>query len=494
MVFRKLSLLIFTALLYACASIQAPQGGPKDNEPPVLLSTNPKQMQVNFRENQILLEFSENVLENEPRQPFLSPITQVTVKALGKKMKIEADSGWQSDQTYELRLSKKIKDEREGNLARDSSILFSTGNEPDRIELIVKTENLSGNPQRNRSLLLLESGKNRKYHGTGEGSIRIRGLKEGKYHILVFNDKNDNMKYEEEDGMLFIDSLQLDSSIGKQCRPLPQTGKKLRFFHLRKGDTLQIEGSKSFKPDSTLLTKLIAKNQDGSLYHFFPLPQNQILFQQDSLGSVYPDTLLIQKVDSNRSINRPELKKKIHVDKAQNQIQIDQIWNWKVKKHPGKIEICRDSVWEPASWEKLDFGYRIRTTQSKPGKIQIRMDSIEFFNRFRMKKDSILIQASDLEEKGNLSGEIFSTADDLMAELINQEKEVIVRSGKGKFNWKVKPGRYRLQVFIDTNRDGQYTGGNRNRNQKAEPLYVFPDPIELKPGWDLENIKVTPVF
>ena len=39
-----------------------------------------------------------------------------------------------------------------------------------------------------------------------------------------------------------------------------------------------------------------------------------------------------------------------------------------------------------------------------------------------------------------------------------------------------------------------YTGGNKEALRKAEPLYIFPEILELKPGWDLENIKPDPGF
>jgi hypothetical protein len=124
-----LCLLVITLVFQQCASVQSPQGGPKDSDTPCLLSSKPNNGETEFKGKSILLEYSEDVLENEGKQPFLSPLTRVSVVSIGRKIKITPDSGWKKNQTYELRLSKKVKDEHEGNPSTDSTILFSTGNQ-----------------------------------------------------------------------------------------------------------------------------------------------------------------------------------------------------------------------------------------------------------------------------------------------------------------------------------------------------------------------------
>ena len=108
--------------------------------------------------------------------------------------------------------------------------------------------------------------------------------------------------------------------------------------------------------------------------------------------------------------------------------------------------------------------------------------------------DSIDIAASDLDQAGNIGGTIESGEENIHAELLNAAKEILGTAGKGNFQWQVKPGQYTIQIYRDLNGDGRYTGGNKEARRKAEPLYIFPDQIELKPGWDLENIRVKPEF
>jgi hypothetical protein len=214
----------------------------------------------------------------------------------------------------------------------------------------------------------------------------------------------------------------------------------------------------------------------------------------DSLGSSYSDTLIRDKTDSSRSLAKPDLKRKIRIEKTGKELQAELIWNWKVLKHPQQMEYTSDSIWNELSTEKLPFGLRIKLPVTKPGKIRIRMDSIVFYNRIAVRKDSFILNQPDLEDFGSIRGSIENATAGMITELISLEKEVAGKVSGNIFNWKVKPGKYRIQVFLDLNKDRQYTGGNMLSGRKAEPLYHFPEVIELKPGWDLEKIIVKPVF
>jgi hypothetical protein len=116
-------------------------------------------------------------------------------------------------------------------------------------------------------------------------------------------------------------------------------------------------------------------------------------------------------------------------------------------------------------------------------------------NEMGMRKDSIDVTKTDLELFGMVSGKLDSKdSGNYRIELINSAKKSEATGFGNSFQFFVKPGKYTLQVFKDLDGDGQYTGGNKKARRQAEPLYVVPEPIELKPGWDLENIVVRPDF
>jgi hypothetical protein len=114
-------------LLYGCASVQAPEGGPRDTTAPKLVAIFPLSGTTNFKGKNLVLEFNEDVSEDNTKIQFLSPLTPLTITPGTRRLKISPDSGWQPNTTYVMKLLKKIKDDREGNNMKDTTILFSTG-------------------------------------------------------------------------------------------------------------------------------------------------------------------------------------------------------------------------------------------------------------------------------------------------------------------------------------------------------------------------------
>ena len=49
--------------IYSCAAVSTPEGGPKDNTPPELISSNPKSGSLQFKGGEVILSFSEYIDE-----------------------------------------------------------------------------------------------------------------------------------------------------------------------------------------------------------------------------------------------------------------------------------------------------------------------------------------------------------------------------------------------------------------------------------------------
>src|ERR1700749_4801535 len=64
----NLLVLIVASLIFGCASMQKPQGGPKDRTPPKLLKATPPNMTRNFKAKQVRLDFDEYFKLNQPFQ------------------------------------------------------------------------------------------------------------------------------------------------------------------------------------------------------------------------------------------------------------------------------------------------------------------------------------------------------------------------------------------------------------------------------------------
>ncbi len=483
--------------LVSCASVKNPEGGPKDSEAPRLLACVPGDKTLNFKGKNIQLLFSEEVAEDNFKVQFLSPKTSCTASAGSKRLKITPDSGFMPNTTYVLNLKGKIKDEREGNKLKDTSIVFSTGPSLDSLTVEARAE-YTDRKQANHRLLMLLSKKNKQVFTALTDSMKpflLRGLNADRYEMQIFQDRNENYSYEEEDGPLWIDSLRLDSSVSLKGRLLPQKYKPVKTFALRKGDTCLVESSVWIKADKKFQQKVIASNREKTLFRLFPVKKNLSYRYTDSLGNAYADTILLSETDSIRSLNTIPSEKSIDIFKEGKILKIKTLWNWKVLRHPEKLDYTFDSVWVKTEPEKLDFGFTFKLNQPKTGKLKWRTDSLVLFNLETQKRDSIRITGDDLENPGTISGEvIYDGKERLILELTDLKGRLLRTSEGRKFSFSLKPDRYRIQMYLDKDGNGMYTGGNKEALRKAEPLYIFPEILELKPGWDLENIKPDPGF
>jgi uncharacterized protein (DUF2141 family) len=136
-----LSLFSFSLLLFAgaamhmgCANIIPPTGGPKDTLPPVLLTAAPVEFAKHVSGNKIVFKFDEYIDYKDIRTelvvnpvPKIDPITDSHLQTVTVKLK----DTLQPNTTYTLNFYKGIKDVNEGNILRNFTYVFSTGDHID---------------------------------------------------------------------------------------------------------------------------------------------------------------------------------------------------------------------------------------------------------------------------------------------------------------------------------------------------------------------------
>src|SRR5579863_10476342 len=132
----SLSLLLFAgaAMQMGCANIIPPTGGPKDTLPPVLLTATPGDFSKQVTGNKIVFKFDEYVDAKDIRTeldmnplPKVEPITDGHLQTITVKLK----DTLQPNTTYTLNFYKGIKDVNEGNILRNFTYVFSTGDHID---------------------------------------------------------------------------------------------------------------------------------------------------------------------------------------------------------------------------------------------------------------------------------------------------------------------------------------------------------------------------
>ena len=121
---------IILLLLYSCASMGSPSGGPRDEDPPRFVRGNPAPGSVNVRGNRLEIEFDELVnIKDAFTSVVVSPPGASVPKVVssGRKVYVNWDDTLRGNTTYTVDFGKSIIDVNESNPLGNFSYTFSTG-------------------------------------------------------------------------------------------------------------------------------------------------------------------------------------------------------------------------------------------------------------------------------------------------------------------------------------------------------------------------------
>lgn len=203
---------IFLLLLNACATVSAPEGGPRDTTPPGLdsLNSSPNE-QVNFTKQPIVLTFDEWVLlEDVNNQVLTSPPLEFRPKVRLKRRSVvfEFDEREQlrPDVTYTINFGNAVKDLTEKNPAENLRFVFATGARLDSLTLQgTLVDALSGEPVEKALFMLYDNlsdtvvRKERPlYYGKTDkqGQFEIKNIREGEFKGFALAEVNANYRYD----------------------------------------------------------------------------------------------------------------------------------------------------------------------------------------------------------------------------------------------------------------------------------------------------------
>ena len=218
----------FIIIISSCAKISPLEGGYKDTLSPVLIYSNPKNHSINFKEKVFSFEFDEIIDASELSQKLIiSPYLNNTPELKFKKnnLLLTFDSSFKENTTYILNFADGVKDITEGNPAKNTKLVFSTGNKIDSSFVSgfvldpLKNEFIDG------ALVVLYNKKdslglfNKKplyfSFSNKDGSFLIENIKPGEYKMYSFIDENESFVAEaKNEAFGYVpNSLRLDSFI-----------------------------------------------------------------------------------------------------------------------------------------------------------------------------------------------------------------------------------------------------------------------------------------
>lgn len=212
--------MLLAILLYSCASIGRPEGGPRDQDPPIFLGSNPQPNALNVKKNKIEMTFDEIVtLKDQQTKVVISPVQKENpvIRALGRKVTVEFRDTLKPNTTYSIDFADAIQDNNEGNPLEDFAIAFSTGDSIDSLAvsgIVLQARDLE--PMQ-KILVGIHSNLEDSAFKTQQflriartnslGQFTIRNLKPGKYRVYALNDLDRNFMYSRNEDAAFIEDI-----------------------------------------------------------------------------------------------------------------------------------------------------------------------------------------------------------------------------------------------------------------------------------------------
>ena len=128
--------MLASILLYSCANIGRPEGGPRDMDPPIFLHSDPKPNALNVKKNKLEILFDEIItLKDQQTKVVISPVQNENpvIRANGRKVTVEFRDTLKPSTTYSVDFADAIQDNNENNPLEDFAIAFSTGDSIDSL-------------------------------------------------------------------------------------------------------------------------------------------------------------------------------------------------------------------------------------------------------------------------------------------------------------------------------------------------------------------------
>ena len=311
------ALLMLMIVVYSCASMGNPDGGPYDEEPPKFVRSTPKPFAINSKEKKVTIEFDEFIkLEKAAEKVVVSPpqLEQPEIKASGRKVVVGLVDSLRPNTTYTIDFADAIVDNNEGNPLGNYAFTFSTTIDTMEVSgTVLSASDLE--PVKNIQVGLhsdlsdsafMKKPFDRVSRTDSRGHFSIRGIAPGKYRIYALMDGNQNYLFDSKTEMIaFSDSI-----------IIPAMEDAMRQDTIWKDsltiDTIKSVGYTRFLPDDIILRAFKEENDRQYLTRSERDKENHFVLTFSARADTLPtlkglnfderDAFIIEKTDRNDSI------------------------------------------------------------------------------------------------------------------------------------------------------------------------------------------------
>jgi hypothetical protein len=517
-------------------------GGPKDEEPPKLISSDPADQSTGIRPEKIVLTFDEYVgLDNPAKGIVITPKINkdlVEFTALKNTITVLLKQELEDSTTYVFDFQKSVVDISERNPAEKLKLVFSTGPQIDSLNLSGRLRfAFSEGKEDYKNVLVgiypLEDSTDvftapPYYLGQVDtlGQFNLSNLKAGAYRAYAWKDNNGNLKaeFKSEEYDFLPDTLHLnpdqtDSAYFNLAKADLTPIKILRTGNFGKNfDVILNRNPLQRKVEIKGLGEDIFYVQGDKRLRFYPRNsitdslslklsvQDSVGFSKDSLVWVKfpvserkPEKLSIQ-VNSGKSFYQ-NLKMELTFNKPITEIRLD------------SLGIKADSLFIPIRKEMLSFADSsrrdvLRIQAFLPDSLESELVSLfaadSTFQDIEGEVNEKKVEANyrKLLRKNladGISGSIEGTDGPLVLQLINGKKEIAYEqtlNEERKFSFSLlDPGTYSLRIIEDRNGNGIWDPSNYTQQRIAERVFYYEGEdktreLVIRGGWTLEDLLI----
>lgn len=524
---RCIFFIVFLSILATgCAKRGTITGGVKDTIPPVIVNSDPKNFSTNFKGDFIKINFNEFIkVKDINKQLIISPPMKnapiiVPMGSASKFITIKIQDTLKANTTYSFNFGQSITDNNEGNPYSQFKYVISTGGHIDSLKLggVIK-DAYSKKPDNFVSIMLYEAEtfsdstvyKKQPHYVTNTldslKTYAFENLKPGKYRLIAIKDKNNNYKFNPK-----------EDKIGFLKHPITIPTDTLYKLELFKEKPV----FSAIKPVQASSNKLIMgfegnpKNTNITVRHGNDVINSRFtkMNGKDSLNIWIPkikaDSLLVtvNNTDYSKTFTTKLKEMKIAdtlnvVPKQKSILHFNDMFTLSSSLPIAKIDSSRiaitkkDSTSVPFTFKYKEYEQEIELNFKKEEdqryKITLLPGAIKDF--YEKENDTLQfpISTKSLTDYGNLRLTLENVNRfPVIIELIDAKENIIVSKYSEKetvLNFEaLEPKLYSLRIIYDDNKDGEWTTGNFLENRQAEEVVYFPNELDVRANWDVDQV------
>ncbi len=519
--------LVITCLLvfHNCARKGRPEGGPKDEDAPIMVVAKPDHKSLNFNQKEIRIYFDEYVvLRDLNKQLIISPPFKldplITPQGTPSKyINIKILDSLKKNTTYTFNFGDAIKDNNENNTLENFKYVFSTGDLIDSLNLNGSVKDIFKKElAKNYSVLLYKADSTyndsipfkRKpdYVTKTFDSINFKftNIKEGKYFVMAIDEEASDYKFNPNiDKIGFIrdtislpkDSL-ISSSITLFKEKLPykfKRGKEISKGKIQFG----FIGDKKIKvkllskvPETFKSASMFDKEKDTLNYWHTPIKVDSLNFLVTYENTIDTSTVFLRK----KKIDSLSISKNI-----KNILHLTDTLKITTNNPIHKIDTTKftlvDNDTLPIQFElkKLSINEIGLIFKKKPKKGYVFIglpNAIEDFYGIASKDTlNYTFNTKEVEDYGNIILNLKKEIDSPVIIELLLDKEIIqkrfVKTSKTLEFKLLEPREYTIRAIIDENGNNKWDSGKLIGKVQPEKIIYLPEILKMRANWSINQ-------